>query len=417
MSVRGIVLAAVLAAAAAPAFAQQVSPLTPPDTSRYLQWGPFRVRPGLTIPTLGYDNNVFAIPEDSPVAPVGDYFIAVAPRLEGLILFGHRAFLTFDERLEFYVYAKQSDLTYFNQFGKARVTVPFRRFGIYADFGFDRTRDRPYDAQDIRPIRKSVPLGFGLIGKFGWRTDSELGVFHNRYTAEDPNDPCVVAPTPNCFTVGDLNDRTEEGGRFLFRYLVVGRTKLLLNLSRREITFDDPAVGRDGTEQRQLVGVDFGLGGRIYGTFRVGHASFDLTDPADTGFDGPVGDVALGYSFGSSGSRITLTGARDVRYTVYETVPLYVFTGGELGLVKYFNRFIGIEGSAARQRLKFLGDPAGRVDNDTIGSLGLRFRISENDLGRRVEYAFRYSRVIIDSTIDSLDQNRGTVGFGVTMGY
>jgi hypothetical protein len=191
----------------------------------------------------------------------------------------------------------------------------------------------------------------------------------------------------------------------------------MLDLSRRNITFDDPAVGRDGDERRQLLGVDFGLGGRIYGTLRVGHASFDLTDPAKTDFNGPVGDVALGYSFGSSGSRITLTGARDVRYTVYESVPTYIFTGADLGLVKYFNRFIGLEVSAGRQVLDFLGDPRDRVDTDTFGAVGVRFRFSENDLGRRVEYAFRYTRFAIDSTLDFLDQNRGTVGFGVTVGY
>ena len=150
-----------LAAASPAVFAQSISPLDPPDTSRYLQWGPFRVRPGLTIPNLGYDSNVFAIPDTSPVPKVGDYFVALSPRIEGLVLFGHRAFLTFDERLEFYAYATQTELNYFNQFGKARLTVPFRRFGIYGDIGYDRTRDRPYDAQDIRPIRKTYPFGVG----------------------------------------------------------------------------------------------------------------------------------------------------------------------------------------------------------------------------------------------------------------
>ena len=57
------------------------------------------------------------------------------------------------------------------------------------------------------------------------------------------------------------------------------------------------------------------------------------------------------------------------------------------------------------------------VDDDTSVSLGLRFRISENEIGRRVEYALRYTRWIIDSTRDDLDQNRGTLGFGVSFGY
>jgi hypothetical protein len=411
-----LALSVALTASHAVAQSTDISPLEPPSTARYLSWGPFRVRPGLVIPTLGYDNNVFAIPTDSPVKPIGAYFIDLSPRIEGLVLFGSRAFLTFAERLDLFFYSKETELNYFNTFGKMRLTVPFGQFGIYGDIGYDRTRDRPYDAQDIRPIRKTYPYGLGLIVKFGWRTDMELGYRHTRNTAEDPNDPCAV-PGATCPTVSDLNNRVDDGVRLSARYLAFGRTRLLLALSRQTINFDDPntAVERDGNEQRQLVGLDFGLGGRVFGTFRVGHANFDLTDPGGTDFNGPVADIALGYNLGSMGSRITLTGARDVRYTVYNSTPLYVYTGADLGLVKYFNRFIGMEISGGRATLDFIGTP--RVDDDLTGTLGVRFRIAENDLGRRVEYAFRYTRYVIDSTIPFNDQNRGTVGFGVSIGY
>ena len=414
-----------LAAASSALFADELTPLDPPDTERFLRWGPFRVRPGLTIPGLGYDNNVFAVTDQTAAAnsaaKVGDYYIALAPRLEGLVLFGHSAFLTFEESLEFYAYASQTELDYFNQFGKARLTIPFRKVGIFWDLGFDRTRDRPYDAQDIRPVRKYYPLGLGLITKFGWRTDSELGVFSNRYTAEDPD--AIPPPTNcsglNCYSIAQLNNRTEEGIRFKFRYLAVGRTRLLLELAERQIKFNDAAVAlsRNGEERRQLIGVDFGLGGSIYGTFRVGHADFSLASPSATGFNGPVADIALGYNFGGSGSHLSFTGARDVRYTIYDATPLYLYTGGDLSFVKYFNRFIGAEVGAGRAVLDFLGDPQNRVDHDTNVILGVRFRFSENDLGRKVEYAFRYTRWIVNSTRDDLDQNRGTVGFGVTFGY
>ena len=408
----------VLLVAAAPAsFAQSISPLDPPELSRFLSWGPFRVRPGIAITDLGYDSNVFAIPDDSPIPKVGDYFIAVTPRIDGLVLFGHRAFVTFDERLQFYAYAQQRELDYFNQYGKARLTVPFRRFGFYWDIGYDRTRDRPYDAQDIRPIRKSYPLGLGLITKFGWRTDAELGYVQGRFTAEDPNDPCDPTVNSSCFTIGDLNNRKDVGTRLKARYLAFGRTRVLLELSNRTITFDDPAVNRDGAERRQFVGLDFGLGGSISGTLRVGHANFDLSDPSATDFNGPVANIALAYNFGDGGSRITFFGTRDVRYTVTDSTDLYVYTGGSVRLVKYFNRLLGAEFAAGRATLNFLGDPQGRVDADTNGSVGVLFRISESSLGRRVEYALRYTRWVVNSTLNYLDQNRGTIGFGVSFGY
>src|SRR6476661_7848528 len=113
-----LALAGVIASALwGPAEAQEITPLEPPDMSRYLRWGPFRVRPGIQIPALGYDSNVFY---RSTGNEVGDYYVAIAPTINGVVLFGHRAFLTFDERLEFYAYASQHDLNYFNQFGRAR---------------------------------------------------------------------------------------------------------------------------------------------------------------------------------------------------------------------------------------------------------------------------------------------------------
>jgi hypothetical protein len=404
-----LLLAIVLfVASASPAlFAQTISPLEPPDTARYLKWGPFRVRPGLTIPNLGYDNNVFYRPDQSTLPAVGDYFVALAPRVEGVVLFGHRAFLTFDERIEFYAYAKQTDLDYFNQFGKARLTVPFRRFGVYADFGYDRIRDRPVDSQDARPIRKEIPVGGGVILKLGWRTDAEIGITRSTFTARDADDP----------TIGRRIDRVETGTRLKARYLAFGRTRVLLDASERTITFDDPSVLRDGKERRALVGLDFGLGGSIFGTARAGWARFDLDRPGATGFRGMVADLALGYSFGGSGSRLTFTGVRDVRYSVLDSTDLYTYTSGELSLVKYFNRFIGAELGGGRAALDFLGDPQNRRDDYLYGTIGVRFRISENELGRRVEYALRYIRTVLNSTRDDLDQSRGTIGFGVSFGY
>ena len=412
-----------LVGAASPALlAQTISPLDPPDTAQYLRWGPLWARPGFAISDLGYDSNVKAVTDQTaaqdPALKVGAYFIAATPRLKGLVLFGHRAFLTFDTSVQVYAYAQQSDLDYFNAFVNARLTVPFRRFGLYGDVGFYRTRDRPYDAQSIRPLRKIYPLGAGLIVKFGWRSDAEFGYAQSRFTADDPSDPCDAGDTSNC-AINRLNDRSEIGVRLKARYLAFGRTRVLLEVSQRTITFNDPTIAaqRNGDERRQFVGLDFGLGGRISGTFRIGHANFDLDDPDAAGFNGLVADIALGYNFGDSGSRLRFVGARDVRYTVFNLTPLYVYTGGDLTLFKYFSRFLGVQVGAGRATLDFLGDPDGRVDKDTTATLGMLFRVSENSLGRSVEYSLRYTRWIINSTENGLDQNRGTIGFGASFGY
>lgn len=414
MRLRQLTAVLILAAAGA-ARAQDISPLEPPDTARYLRWGPFRVRPGLTIPTFGYDNNVFYTPDNSTTPPVGDYFLDISPRVEGMVLLGSRAFITFDERLEFYVYATQHEVDYFNQFGRARITIPVGNYGFFVDTGYTRVRDRPVDAQDVRPIRRELPLGAGLIFKFGWRSDAEFGYSRTRYTAEDPDDPCVAGT--GCFTIDQRIDRLEDGFDLRARYLVFGRTRLTLEASERDIVFDEPLVQRDGQERRVVPGLDFGLGGRMFGTLRVGYARFNLDKATATDFSGFVADTALGYRLGGQGSFVTLRAQRDVRYSVLESTDLYTYTAAELGLIRYFNRFIGMELSVGRGRLDFLGDPSGRVDTIDTGVAGVRFRFSETQLGRRVEYAFRYVLTRRDSTLAFLDQTRGTVGFGVVLGY
>jgi hypothetical protein len=410
-----LTLAALVATALwGPATAQEITPLAPPDMSRYLRWGPFRVRPGIQIPALGYDSNVFY---RSTGNEVGDYFVAIAPTINGVVLFGHRAFLTFDERLEFYAYATEHALNYFNQFGQARVTVPFRRWGVYADLGYNRTRDRPIDAQDIRPIRIDAPFGAGAIVKFGWRTDAEFGFTRGRYTAYDPDEKCDPSVTPGCLTIAQLNDRTETGLRVLARYLAFGRTRIVLTAVDHRISFDEEAVERNGRERRILPGLDFGIGGRVFGNFHVGYARFDLSRAGATDFSGVVGDAAVGYRLGGLGSYLSLQGGRDVRYSVLESADLFTYSNGTLTLVKYFNRFLGMEAGAGHGTLRFLGDSSGRVDVLDQGTLGIRLRLSENDIGRRVEYAFRYVLTRRNSTIDSLDQTRGTIGFGLSYGY
>ena len=395
---------------AVPAIAQDISPLEPPDTSRYLQWGPLRVRPGLTIPTFGYDSNVFYSTDDAD-DQVGDYFINISPRVDGLVLFGHRGFLTFTERLEFYVYASEHDANYFNQLGRARFTLPLGNYGIYVDGGYDRVRDRPADADDIRPIRREIPFGTGLIFKFGWRTDAEIGYARSRFTGEDPD----ALPCPGCFTIEQRIDRVEEGLRLNARYLMFGRTRFTLRASQRDIVFDEPAVERDAHERRVVPGLDFGLGGRISGTLRAGWANFDLDRPGAEDFQGGIADIALMYRLGGFGSSLALRAQRDIRYSVLESTDLYTYSGGELTFVRYFNRFIGMELGGGRYTLDFLGDP--REDDILRGSAGVRFRLSENDLGRRVEYAFRYTLARRDSTEPFYDSTRGTIGFGMSFGY
>src|SRR5262245_38135768 len=101
----------------------QSTPLSPPDLQRYLTWGPFRVRPGLQLSNIGYDDNILYRYELDPRPAVGDYTATLTPKVEGVVLFGSRAFFTFDGHFDYTYYLHNSSVSYANVFSDGRLTV------------------------------------------------------------------------------------------------------------------------------------------------------------------------------------------------------------------------------------------------------------------------------------------------------
>ena len=59
-----------LAAPAAWAQTRTGTKLEPPDLSRYLRWGPLRVRPLIEVRDLGHDDNIFSDTKKTIADPV-----------------------------------------------------------------------------------------------------------------------------------------------------------------------------------------------------------------------------------------------------------------------------------------------------------------------------------------------------------
>ena len=164
-------------------------PLEPPDLSEYVRWGPLRARPGVNISNLGYDDNVFFA--SGTQAPQGDYRITLGGTLEGLMLFGHRAFLEFDAGLNYTLYQTYGRTTtgtddegepfeipsqnYANGLLTSRVTFPFRGgWGVFADLDLTQVENRPTSEFNTRVKQRMNLFGFGFIVELGWRTYIEF---------------------------------------------------------------------------------------------------------------------------------------------------------------------------------------------------------------------------------------------------
>lgn len=391
--------------------------LEPPELSRFLRWGPVRVRPGIELSNLGYDDNILF--SDSR-EKVGDYTATVSPKLEGVVLFGSRAFLTFKERLDYTVYFDNSDQNYLDNRTSARLTVPFRRMGVFADGLWSRFNSRPVDLEDTRPEGQESRYGVGVILTPGWRTEIEIGRVVRDLSYDDRDQD------GGAISIARRLDRSENGTTIQVRYRILGRTRAVLDGKIASIEFDNPfrlpddktPIQQDTREWRLLGGAEFGEGGRLTGTVRLGWGEIDAVDPSLPDFSDYIGDAELVYRFGT-GTRLRLLTERLPGFAVYDGNAYYLETNYGLRAVHYFNRLFGVESGIRRGTLTFPERVGGRDREDLIKryDVGIRLRISDNSLGRRLEYSIKIGRYRRESTLPSVEQSQTTFAVGAVLGF
>jgi len=395
-----------------PALAQDK--LQPPEVSRYLRWGPLRARPGIGLTNLGYDNNIFLSGNDNPV---GDYTATLSPRLDGLVLFGDGPFLTFREQIDYTAYFSYSEQSYYDNRTSALLTVPFRRFGLLTDGTLNRIHERPVDLEDIRPIRHERGGGVGLLFRPGWRTEAELRLGQMDTEYSDPDSDLVDSGIARL-------SRNEDSLGLRLRYRALGRTSLLFDGLRKTIDFDEPEiidgqpVARNTDERRTMVGVQLATGGPLTGTLLAGWDWLDARDPLLADLSEAVGETHLVYRLNGR-TRFEIDGVRLPGFSTFTTESYYLLT--EIGLrpVYYFSRLWGFEAALRRGWLSFPVSQGAieRQDDLLRYDVGVRLRVMENSMGRRVEYWFRVGRYHRDSNLDGFDRDQSTVGFGATAGF
>ena len=411
-------------------------PLEPPELSEYVRWGPLRARPGVNISNLGYDDNVFFASGEEK--PRGDYRITLGGNLEGLMLFGHRAFLEFDAGLNYTLYQTYGSTTtintdegpeeipsqnYANGLLTSRVTFPFRGgWGVFADLDLIQVENRPTSEFNTRVKQNTNLFGFGFIVELGWRTYIEF----ERAAADLSYDDGRTDVTSNRL------DRLEQSNELRLGYRVTGLTSLTLDVTNTDYTFD-VATDRDSTERSILPGFVFGERSRLGGWVKVGYSNFDMKDPAQQDYSGPVGEARLYYRMGS-GTTLRLEGGRIVSFAVFGDNTFYLDRFGKLRATHYVNPVIGFFVGGGIGTLSFPGsalydpvtgatcdggDPScvQRVDDNTEYELGVLFRAAHRQDGKTIEYGFSWRETRRDSTIDRFDQSRGTWGFTANAGF
>lgn len=409
-------ICAVLAVLQAGLLCRAESRLEPPDLDRYLRWGALRARPGVELANLGYDSNILYSAEN----PVPDYTATAFAKLDGLLLFGSRAFMTFDPKLGYTAYLENPDQNYPIFRGTARATLPISRYGFFGEMVLNRDTERPVDLQDARPFRSESALGLGVILEPGWRTTFEISRRRTRWAYDDPDDTDLGGGQ----TVEDILDRRVVRDKLLARYDARGRTTLTFEVEAARIDFDNldsrvsPPVSKDSDAWSLLPGIKFGEGGSLTGVAKIGWTRVNAEDPQLADFNGAVGEVNLSYR---PVRRATLrfAGKRVPTFSVSNAGIYVLDTEVGLRLVYYFNRIIGLESGASVGQITFPDSQVQveRVDDLVRYDLGVRFRLSETSLGRRVEYRLRWRAYHRTSPVPSQNISRGTFGLDAVFGF
>ena len=395
-----------------PALAQhQDNKLEPPDLEDYRRWGPLRARPGFEVSRLGYDSNILA---SSSGELVSDFTATLSPKLDGLVLFGSRGFLTLREQLGYTLHLENSDQNYWNNEFTARATVPVKGFGVFGEMTLEDQQWRPIDQEDIRTKSHLRNVGAGLILQPGWRTEIEIARHVNRWRFDDIESQ----------SVSEQLDRDESWTDVDVSYRLGGRTRALLQLQNKQIEFSFPftrgttSFDRDTTEWRSLVGVRLGRGSSLVGQVLVGWSSIDAHDPALEDLSELIGELDATWVVGSR-TRLRFYGERSPGFAVSGGNAYYLDTSGGVRAVHYFTNLLGGEVGYRRGRLDFPENPdcPTRHDKTQKVEVGVRLRLFNGADGRRVEYSLTVGRYRHDSNQAGVDQERNTFGFGAVLGF
>lgn len=388
----------------------QATDLEPPELERYLRWGILRVRPGISLQNLGYDDNIFYEQSNQQ----SDFRATISPRLDGLVLLGSRAFITLDERLDYTAYLEHTDQNFLNNRTRSRITVPFNRFGVFGDLRYNTAQWRPIDEEDQRVRQRERRIAGGLILHPGWRTEIEIGQSWSTWGFSDPDNDSISRRL----------DRRESGTTVLARYHAMGRSSIRVDGLHTRFNFDnppvfDPSATKNGTQLRIIGGLEVRTGGSLSGRVQLGWEEIAAQDPRVPDFSDLVGEAELIFNLRSR-TRLRLDAWRLGGFATSGLNIYYLDTHAELRAVHYLNGTFGVESGGTLGRLDFPGslDPGPqRVDRLRRYDVGVRLRLSENRLGKRVEYSLRVGRYRRDSNRDEFDQTQNTAFFGAVLGF
>ena len=287
---------------------------TLPDTepvTGVLRLGPIRFAPGITVPQIGWDSNVFQQPPEE--GPVDDYVVSIVPDVSAYT------------RLRFArisAYAG-SDMTYYTTYDsensvgyavRGRVDFLLSRLRPFVGAGETETRTRPNGEIDVRADHRDTEVSGGLAFDLSDYSLVYGSAIRTHYTFQDAFEDNV-----------DLGQSLDRNA---YNYQAGLKTDItpLLALQLFGSYLEDRFVSSPQRDSESFMGTAlfrFAPEGVVSGTVTLSYKDQTFVDPALKPFRGFVGMAALSYPFLEIG-RFNFFLSRGFEYSFDTTDAYYV---------------------------------------------------------------------------------------------
>ncbi len=326
-----------------------------PEMEEGRRWGPFLVQPLFVIDHIGYDDNIYLVPEEFR-KPESDFVIRLGPDVTAQTRFGHRVALTIHDKLSGEVFVRHSNLNHADNDLQTQLDIFLNRFLLTTKVRWWTYRQRPNSEIDERTRRDSRDLRQGLRLFVSEKVDLYGEVRANRIRYTDPDYLYRVDPdgdgTWQEVTIGQALDRDQSETSVEIGWRPRGTARLFFRYRSREDDFVYDELGRDSRERRREIGLELRpksfLSGRIsFGkaNLRAVHRTFPYRE-----FDGSVSRAQVSWR-PTGTTKFTGKVERDVRFSTYQNNLYYEYRLRSLRMDSYLGAIWGVQAGWSMRKL------------------------------------------------------------------
>jgi len=401
-----LALACVLATVSvAPALAQDTPSEASADDAR-IHLGALALDPKIALRDLGIDSNVY----NETSSPHQDMTMRLVPAVDAWLRIG-RATLSSKSTLSWSYFHRAAEQRSFDFGEEARVEVGLARVVPWIGGSYLQTRQRPNLEIDERVQQDERTLGAGATFNKNERlefdidtTDRSLAFGKGEY-----GDPELAAAL----------DRTELRVNAAVRYGLTPLTTFVVRTTATSSTFDQATV-RNSQSLSFVPGFEMQPAALISGKGFLGVKRFTGDDVSLPDFTGLVSEVDVAYLMREF-TRLNVRASRDLEYSIEDTHPYFVMTGGEVSVTQGIGTVWDVIGRIGRTRLDYQalvrgteeGDPVAGPREDRVFTYGM-------GIGRRLRSEIRIgidiNHVQRSSVLDGHEYSGTRVGASITYG-